>query len=311
MTMKNYDEQYLVNWLKLSLVKGLGPSRITRLFEHFNSFEEILDASSEKLFSTRIFNEKMIEEWNKLKSASEDNFHKVVQECQEKNILIMPLIDPRYPKKLKQKPSPPMTLYLWGDVELLDRQIIAIVGTREPSEKAVKFAYDSAKGLSKKNFVIASGGARGIDTAAHRGCLDASGKTICILANGFFQPYPPENAPLFDEIRQKGGLLVSENTPNFPGNRFAFINRNRITSGISEAVLLCASLTNGGAMVQTKIAYEQRVPIFVPSTKLGIKPNEGIFKAIETYKAKEIQSAGELENCLASPSNYSLNKYIE
>jgi DNA processing protein len=198
------------------------------------------------------------------------------------------------PVKLKRMPYPPLTLFLWGNTSLLNSRKIAIVGTRQPTEKAKQFAYESAKHFASSNYVVTSGGAEGIDTAAHEGALSVNGATISVLGNGFFHMYPPQNKPLFEKIRQHNGLLISEYLPNFGWNRFSFIQRNRITSGISDALLICASAEKGGSMIQTRIAFEQRIPLFCPALDLDIQPNEGIKTAIKDYQAQEIHIAEEL-----------------
>ena len=106
----------------------------------------------------------------------------------------------------------------------------------------------------------------GIDTAAHTGAIDATGKTICVLGSGLLKPFPKDNRLLFNKISEKG-LLISEHLPSFSGSKFALIQRNRITSGLSLALILCASKLVGGAMVQTEIANQQMIPIFCPSLK--------------------------------------------
>lgn len=291
-----YNETQLVKWMKLGRVKGLGPRKIQQLITAFGNIESIFEASSDELLNTRVFKEHMLSEWNKLKMASDENFLRAIREALAQNIEIVPLIDPKYPAKLKQVPSPPLTLYLWGNTSLLNKgEKIAIVGTRQPSDEAKRFAFESSEYFSDLGITVVSGGAEGIDTAAHEGSLASGrGKTICVFGTGFFHTWPPQNAPLFNRIRASDGLLVSENLPNFGGSRISFLQRNRITSGLSDALLICASKENGGSMVQTKMAYEQRIPIFCPAKDMGLQPNEGINFAIENFHAKEVRTPQEI-----------------
>ena len=139
-----------------------------------------------------------------------------------------------------------------------------------------------------------SGGAIGIDASAHKGTLELSkGKTICVLGSGFFKMYPKENISLFEEIGKRG-LLVSEHLPNFPGSRISLIQRNRITSGLSNVIIVVASGTHGGAMVQIKIAFEQRIPIFCPKLSLNLEPNEGLRQVIDEWGGKETDDVYEI-----------------
>lgn len=292
--MDKLNESELVNWMKLTRVPKLGPRKIKDLFEIFGDINKIISASNSELIRTRIFNEPMIQEWDKLKEASDDNFFKVIRECNEANIQILTLLDKDYPKKLKMVPYPPLTLFLKGNLSLLEGRKLAIVGSRKAEEKARKWTYENAKELAEVGITIVSGGAIGIDTAAHKGALDISnGKTICVLGSGFSRMFPEENFTLFKEI-EKRGLLISEHLPNFPGSRFSLIQRNRITSGLSDALIIAASGKMGGAMVQTKIAYEQRVPIFCPRLSLNMLPNEGLNQVIEDWGGKEITNAKEV-----------------
>ncbi len=294
--INKYSEQELVIWLKLSKVKGLGPRKLINLYSIFENVNRIYEASDAQLLNTRLFNEERLIEWNKLKNASEENFIKVIRECQENNIDILPLFDSNYPKKLLNVPYPPFTLFLKGDTSLFNSKIISMVGTRVASADALEWTFRRAKELANKDFTIISGGALGTDTVAHRGALESeNGKTICVLGAGLLRPFPEENAGLFKEIEKKG-LLMSEHLPTFPGNKIALLQRNRITSGLSEILVLCSSRLIGGAMVQSRIAFEQRVPILYPSLDLGLHPNEGPQFVRQQYGAKEVKTTEDIIN---------------
>ncbi len=305
------DKIEIVHWLKLGQITGLGPIKLQRLVEIFGSIENLYNASPQELLDTRIVKDEMLPKLAKLKNDPETNYLKSIEEAISNGINIVTLVDSKYPIKLKRMPYPPLTLYLWGNESLLNAKKVAIVGTRQPSEKAKSFAFESAKYFASLDYVITSGGAEGIDTAAHQGALSVNeGKTICVLGNGFFNMYPPQNKPLFEKIKKSNGLLVSEYLLNFGWTRFSFIQRNRITSGLSDALLLCASGERGGSMVQTKIAKEQRVPIFCPALDLNIEPNEGIIIAIKEFGAQQIHSPQDMLNKIKSRAK-SLDTYLE
>ena len=296
-----FSEDELVKWFKLTQVKGVGPQRIKKLLNFFGNINIIFDAKVSELLQARLFNEKMLKDFNKLKVASEENFFKVIKECKEKNIEIVTLADSDYPRKLVSIPSPPPTLFLLGKKDLLYAgEKIAIVGNRAPSQKAIDYTYNLSKQLSEKGITIVSGGALGIDTAAHKGALDLeAGKTISVLGSGFNHFYPPENVDLFDKIKTKG-LLVSEHLPNFKGSRISYLQRNRITSGISDALFLVAAEKGGGSMTQTVKAHLQRKPIFCPKIDEDITPNEGVKEAIEKYNARQIENTQQLLKLITS-----------
>ncbi len=296
--------------MKLTKVPKLGPSRITKLFNMVSSIDKIFSMSDEELLETRIFNEVMLSEFHKLKKASEENFIKAISECEENNIAVVPIIDKRYPTFLKNISYPPLTLFLKGDLNLLYIKKIAIVGSRKADECSKKWAYDIAQDFVKNDYAIVSGGARGIDYSAHKGALDLNGKTICVLGSGFFKMFPEEHSELFHTIETKG-LLISEHLPNFPGSAIALVQRNRITSGISNALLMVASGEKGGAMIQTKIAFEQRIPIFCPNRALNLQPNEGILQVINEWGGIEIKTSKEILNRISQKAEPAHNAQID
>ena len=302
----------LVRWIKLITVKeGLGPMRMQKLLQAFSyNLEAIFNANRSELLALSFINEKIANKIEHIKSADESSFYNLVSICNENKITIMPYFDKRYPDKLRNIPAPPLTLYLHGNLSLLHKKMmVAIVGTREPSQKARDIAYNFSQELSDKGTEIISGGAFGIDTSAHRGALDSNLKeTICVLGSGFFRPYPPENKELFDEIATKG-LLVSENAPNFSGAAYSFALRNRITSGLSDAVFLVATRNQGGGMDQAERAYAQRKTIFVPKLSDSILPNEGIKTVIKDYHGIEIANTEEMLYKLKAKNT--IEKYVE
>jgi len=297
----------LVKWLKLTKVPKLGPSKILKLFNIVPDIDEIFSMGDDELIRTRSFNEPMLPEFHKLKDASDENFLKAINECEKEDINIVPIIDEKYPFFLKNIPYPPLTLFLKGDIWLLGKKCVAIVGSRKADENARKWAYNLARDLVKKDLVVVSGGAIGIDYSAHRGALDAAGKTICVLGSGFFKMFPEKHIDLFKEIEKKG-LLISEHLPNFPGSSIALVQRNRITSGISNALVTVASGKRGGSMVQTKMAFEQKIPIFYPKTSLNLQPNEGIPQIINAWKGIEIETCQDVINNLIGSKSSSQMK---
>ncbi len=288
-----FQKDDLVKWMKLARVPKLGPIKLMKLFGLVHDIDKIFSMPDKELFMTRIFNESMISDFHKLKDASDENFLKVIDKCKEQNIEIMPLVDERYPIFLKNIPYPPVTLFLKGDLSLLYVRKIAIVGSRKADETSKQWAYKLAQDFIKKDYAIVSGGAIGIDYSAHMGALDANGKTICVLGSGFSKMFPESHINLFRDIEEKG-LLISEHLPNFPGSAIALVQRNRITSGISDALIMVASGERGGAMVQTKIAFEQRIPIFCPEKSLNLQPNDGIPQIINEWNGIEIKTCDDV-----------------
>lgn len=152
-------------------------------------------------------------------------------------------------------------------------------------EKILKLSPQESNEVSKtkKDMILCE-----IDYEAHKGALEASGKTICVMGPGLLKLYPEEHIPLFEEIRKKG-LLISENLPSFSGSKFALLQRNRITSGLSDALIAVTGTSGHGVMTQLRHAHEQSIPIFCPNRKFNFSPSNGINEKKQTYKITEIE----------------------
>jgi len=295
MQKNHFNKQEMAKWMKLTLVKGVGPKRLQQLFSHFDSIDAIFSAKAEDLLRTGVMTQDMVENFEKLKAASDEKFESTIDFCASNGIMMVSLVEKKYPARLLGAGSPPCTLFLSGDASLLNSpKTFAVVGARAANDAAMKFAYDSVQQLANAGFVVVSGGAKGIDTQAHRSALDANGKTMVVMGTGFSYFYPEENRRLFEEIRKKG-LLISEHLPNFPGDRISFLQRNRITSGLSDGLLFCASESlKSGTATQVKIAHSQKKPLFCPAMDMGISPNTGIQDAIAEYGVRQIRKADEI-----------------
>jgi len=279
------DKKELIKWMELCNIKGVGSSKIIKLLSIFRDIKNVYSAADDDLLKTRIFSEDMINHFNRLKDES--HFKYIIEECERKKIKIIPFYSKEYPLKLKTITDAPLTLFALGDIKCLNSKKIAIVGSRESSDEAKKWAFEKSQEIAKKNITVVSGGAKGIDYKAHKGVLSVDGKTICVVGSELSKLYPEENRNLFEEIKNKG-LILSENPPGYQGGRLSLLRRNRIISGISDGLVLVTSATQGGSITQLKLAYAQRVPIFCPNISLRLLPNKGIEEAIKNYKAKEI-----------------------
>jgi DNA processing protein len=168
------------------------------------------------------------------------------------------LDDGSYPFLLREISDPPITLYVKGDWQAcFDAPCVAMVGSRRCSTYGENASQMLARDLASNGICIVSGLARGIDTAAHRGAIQAKGRTIAVLGTGIGQVYPKENAKLVDEILNSGGAVVSQfplETPPIPEN---FPYRNRIISGLSLGVLIVEASERSGSLITARLAMEQ------------------------------------------------------
>lgn len=182
-----------------------------------------------------------------------------LEEARRLGAKLMAVGEPGYPPLLAQLEAPPPLIYIKGRAEILSQPAVALVGSRNASASGQKFARHLAAELGGHGYVIASGLARGIDTAAHHGAL-ATG-TVAILAGGIDMIYPPENAALYDAIGERGAL-ITECPPGFAPRGQDFPRRNRLISGISLGVIVVEAAMRSGSLITARFALEQNREIF-------------------------------------------------
>ncbi len=193
-----------------------------------------------------------------------------------KSNIIVPTDTP-YLKPLIELSHPPRCLYVIGTLPSERRPTVAIVGTRRPSSYGKETTYDLAYRLARKGVVIVSGLALGIDAIAHKAALDAGGTTIAVLANGLDTIYPASHSSLAQQIIQSGGAIISEYEPTVAARQFQFLARNRIVSGLSDAVIVTEAAERSGTLSTVNHALDQNKEVFaVPgniTSLLSVGPN--------------------------------------
>ena len=217
---------------------------------------------------------------NKLKSTTLDAAKKIVSDCQRYRIKIITPDDADYPSMLFKLPNLPLVLYVRGDLDCLKNKIsIAVVGAREASDIGARIARALSASLSRSGAVIVSGAAKGIDSAAHNGALDAGANTVAVLGCGFGTDYLPENEPLRREIAGHGAL-VTEYPPLTPafGRNFPF--RNRIISGLSYGTIVIEANEKSGSLRTVGHAIEQGRDIFAVPGDITSSMNMGTNKLL-------------------------------
>jgi len=186
------------------------------------------------------------------------------------------------PKPLLQIKSAPKELYFQGDLELLSKPKIAIIGTRRPSQYSRTFTYLLANQLSKNGFVIVSGGAIGIDVLAHKGAYP---ETISIMANSLDYIYPKINSQIIRNMAENS-LLISEYSKNISANPKRFIHRNRLIIGLADVVIVIEAESKSGSSQSMRIATEMQKDIFVLPHRVGESTETNIY--LENGKAQAI-----------------------
>lgn len=194
---------------------------------------------------------------------------------------IVTILDNDFPIMLKSIQDPPLVLYAAGDIGIIKKMpSISVIGTRKPSNQGgvkTKFLIEP---LIKKDWVIVSGMARGIDSYAHKLALYHQGKTIAILGSGFRHIYPKENKGLFHQI-EKYGLVLSEYPPNTPPRKFHFPERNRIISGLSFGTLVIEATEKSGTLITVEQALDQGREVYAVPDAPHLPQSIGCLKLIQ------------------------------
>lgn len=201
--------------------------------------------------------------------------------------------DYEYPKKLLQIKDKPAKLYVLGNIDLLNKTSIAIVGSRDCTEYGYKQAIKFAKELSQKNICVISGMAKGIDTAAHIGAKMYLGGTVAVLGGGFNDIFPKENESLFKEILEDGGCIISEYAPNIMHESIYFPRRNRIVAGLSDALLVVEAKHRSGTSITAKYAVKQKKIVYCIPSSLESKNAYGTSRLIQNG-AKLVTSSNDI-----------------
>jgi DNA processing protein len=257
-TTPTLDENRLA-WLALALTPGLGPKRILDAVRQLDAASQVFTLPLTDLEGLRFPAESAQFIFDgKARRAAEEEWARVAA----LGATLVSYSCAEYPERLREIYDPPPVLWVRGDVKLLSRPAIAIVGTRHPSPYGTGVAEMLARDLAARRLLVLSGMARGIDSCAHKGALAARMPTLSVWGTGIDVVYPRENKKLVEEILAAGGAIVSE-VPlgTFPAPQ-NFPRRNRILSGLSVAVLVVEAGENSGTRVTARCAAEQNRDLF-------------------------------------------------
>ena len=252
-------EQGRLGWMALVLTPGMGAARSARAVQRLGDAARVLTASLTELEATGMpaKSAQFIADGRALRAAEDE-----VKRIADAGGSFLTREDEGYPERLLEIYDPPAVLWIRGSVALLSRPGIAVVGTRQPSIYGAGMAEMLSRDLANRRLTILSGMARGVDTAAHKGAIDAGGKTVAVWGTGIDVIYPKENKKLAESIVATGGTIVSE----YPMGTFPapqnFPVRNRILSGISIGVLVIEAGEYSGTRITARCAMEQNRDVY-------------------------------------------------
>lgn len=240
------NHEKIINWLRLYRSSNVGPVTFFQLIKTFGSVEDIISNFDEAIHRSSTNRQISI--------CSREEAEKELEAVQDFGAEIILHCDPRFPNSLKEIYDCPPLICVKGDVELLDRDKIAIVGPRNPSCNAVTIAKKIALMVGQNSFSTVSGMARGIDSVVHHASI-LSG-TIAVLAGGIDNIYPSENLQLYRQIGLCG-LLISEMPFGYVPKSSNFVQRNRIVSGLAKAVIVVEASLKSGSLITARFAMDQ------------------------------------------------------
>jgi len=200
--------------------------------------------------------------------------------------------DELWPLRVDELECPPIGLIVKGNLEIISNPSLAIVGTRNPTPYGVRIAGDFAAGFVDREWDIVSGGAYGIDSAAHRGALVAEGRTIAVIASGIDLQYPSGNTRLFEEICENGAI-VTEVMPGVPALPHRFLTRNRIIAALSQATLVVEAAFRSGSLRTARDAAELMRPVMAIPGPINSPSSEGCHRLIGERAAELVTSVAD------------------
>ena len=252
------DYNELKYWIWLQCCFGADNKKVRTVIDFFGDAENVYYADEKDYNMLGIFsgNEMM-----KLCDKRLDYSEKTVDLCAKRGYRIIPYKSDLYPKRLSKVSTPPVVLYVLGELPPEEKFYVGMVGTRNAGEAGTSLSYNFGYDLAENDAVTVSGGAYGVDIYAHRGTVDAQGRTICVIGCGIDMLSGGMADYILSEIPERGAI-VSEYPPGYPATKYTFPMRNRIISGMSDCTVVIRAGLGSGALITVKYALEEKRKIF-------------------------------------------------
>ena len=264
--------------IALNLIEGVGPVRVRQLVEHFGEAPAILQASSSQLLRVRGIGEDTaaaISTWEKSVDLAGE-----LKRIADYGCHVLTSADENYPELLRQIYDPPIVLYVKGELTAKDKNAVAMVGSRQTTHYGIETARKLAYQLAYVGVTVVSGGARGIDTAAHQGALAAKGRTVAVLGTGINLVFPPENAELFARIAANGAV-ITQFPFNRPADKQSFPIRNRIVAGMTLGTVVVEANLSSGALITANFATDYGRQVFAVPGRIDSPRSKGCHDLIK------------------------------
>ena len=285
---------HLLRILCLQAIRGVGPKTICSILDSSVGLDGIFERP-DVLHDLKIRNKPEIFtalQESSLKTLMESATLQL-ENCSKLGIQALSISDDQYPPQLKRLESPPIVLYVQGDISLLKSKSVAIIGTRKASELGLKINTITTEHFCEEKFPIVSGLALGHDIHSHKKTLEMGGKAIAVLTS-LVQISPSAHVPFAKKILDGGGVLVCENPPEHRVSNSDFIKRDRIQAGLSQAVFAIETALDGGSMHAIHAAAKYQGKVYVPDFRPYVQKNffdklppeiEGILELIKNNEA--------------------------
>lgn len=296
-----------LDMLALARLKGVGPIRAGRLLARLGSPDAVFGASVSQLCDVEGIGDRTAKGIARDVERARSAARRELEKAAELGARIVTQLDDEYPPLLRELPDRPVVLGVLGTLEPAgrDRFAVGMVGSRKCTVYGQEQANRFGAALASAGLTVASGGARGIDSAAHRGAVSAGGRTAVVLGCGLSHVYPPENRALFDQIVESNGCVLSELPIDAAPEPTNFPMRNRIISGMSLGVLVIEAALKSGALITARVAAEEHGrEVFALPGRVDSEAIAGSLMLLKTGGAHLVTEPGDVLSLLESPARH-------